>query len=161
MESNGTITSLQVSINSAAPYLYFPNRTCNALTKDLPITYSAKYGLYVWNVSDPQYAKIRTAPTFLTIVFRTSAQNLTIKVPFQLLNLTLGAPHRQINTLIPLHHPTRLPNLLARSSIPTSSILRRRLRPKPRPVVPHASTTPKHSCNPIAESNHGHIAPKL
>ncbi len=91
-EKNGSINSVSVAMNSAAPYMYLPNSTCTALTQDLPVTYSAKYGLYLWNVFDPQYAKIITAPTYLSFIFRTNAQNLTIKVPFQLLNLTLDTP---------------------------------------------------------------------
>ena len=91
-EKNSSITSLSVAMNSAAPYMYLPNSTCAALTRDLPVVYSTKYGLYLWNVTDPQYAKVITAPTYLSFVFRTAGQNLTIKVPFQLLNLTLDSP---------------------------------------------------------------------
>lgn len=91
-EKNTSITSVSVSMNTAAPYLYLPNSTCTALTKDLPVTYNAKFGLYIWDVNNPQYKKIITAPTYLSFVFRTSGQNLTVKVPFQLLNLTLDTP---------------------------------------------------------------------
>lgn len=91
-ERNSSITSLSVAINSAAPYLYLPESTCSALTRDLPVTYDTKHGLYLWNVKDPQYAKIITAPTYISFIFQTAAQDLTIKVPFQLLNLTLDLP---------------------------------------------------------------------
>ena len=91
-EKNSSITFVSVAMNTAAPYMYLPNSTCAALTSDLPVTYSAKYGLYLWNVKDPQYTEIITSPTYLSFIFRTSGQNLTIKVPFQLLNLTLDSP---------------------------------------------------------------------
>lgn len=92
-EGNSSIsTSVPVTMNPGAPYMYLPNSTCEAIAKDLPVTYNAKYGLYFWNTQDPEYAKIITSPTYLSLTFRGSADNLTIKVPFQLLNLTLEAP---------------------------------------------------------------------
>ena len=91
-QGNKSISSLSVAMNSAAPYIYLPNSTCAALTKDLPVTYSAKYGLYLWEVTNPQYIKIITAPTYLIFIFRNAGQNITVKVPFQLLNLTLDSP---------------------------------------------------------------------
>ena len=81
--------SIPVDMNLATPYLNLPNSTCAAITKDLPVTYNAKYGLYFWNVQDPQYTRIITSPTFLSFTFD---NNFVIKVPFKLLNLTLDAP---------------------------------------------------------------------
>ena len=87
---NSSITdSIPIDMNLAAPYLNLPNSTCAAITKDLPVTYNAKYGLYFWNVQDPQYTKIVTSPTFLSFTFD---NNFVVKVPFRLLNLTLDAP---------------------------------------------------------------------
>ena len=93
-EGNDTIPNgINIMINPAVPYLNLPNSTCAAITKDLPVTYSAKYGLYLWDVQDPQYEKIVSSPTLLSFIFGTNTiGNLTIKVPFRLLNLTLEAP---------------------------------------------------------------------
>lgn len=87
--------TLSVAMNPAAPYLVLPQSTCAAIAKDLPVTFNAKYGLYFWDVDDPQYSRIVTSPSYLSFTFRASGisnVNLTINVPFQLLNLTLDAP---------------------------------------------------------------------
>lgn len=86
--------SLAVALNPAGPYLVLPASTCAAIAKDLPMTFDDRYGLYLWNVEDPQYSKIVTSPSYLSFIFRGSgiSTNLTINVPFQLLNLTLEAP---------------------------------------------------------------------
>ena len=91
-DSNDSISAIPVIVNPTAPYLYLPNSTCAALATDLPLTYHWAYGLYFWNVSDPKFHTIVTSPTYMSFIFRGSAQNLTIKVPFGLLNLTLGPP---------------------------------------------------------------------
>ena len=93
--SDGDHKSTQVYINFAAPYLNLPNSTCNAIAQELPVTYSSKYGLYLWNVDDPQYTKIITSPTYLNFSFPVSGDlnnPFAINVPFQLLNLTLDTP---------------------------------------------------------------------
>ena len=86
--------SFQVLINPVAPYLNLPNSTCKAIAKYLPVTYNAKYGLYLWNISDPQYTNIVTSPAYLSFSFPLNGgpNNFTINVPFQLLNLTLESP---------------------------------------------------------------------
>ncbi|KAM0797719.1 hypothetical protein BDR22DRAFT_791661, partial [Usnea florida] len=91
---NSSITSngISVSMNPSAPYMNLPNSTCEAISKVLPITYNSGKNLYFWNVSDPQYAKIVTSPTYLSFVFRANNGNLTVHVPFSLLNLTLEEP---------------------------------------------------------------------
>lgn len=94
-KNSSMLNSLSVVINTAAPYLVLPASTCAAITRDLPVTLNEKYGLYTWNVDDPQYSKIITSPSYLSFIFRASGisdTNMTIKVPFQLLNLTLEAP---------------------------------------------------------------------
>ena len=95
-EKNSSMpNSLGVDINPAGPYLVLPESTCAAIARDLPVTFNNRYGLYVWNVDDPQYNEIITSPSYLAFIFRASGisnANLTIKVPFQLLNLTLEAP---------------------------------------------------------------------
>jgi len=93
-EGNDSIgDGVQVILNPGAPYLNLPNSTCQVLARDLPVTYNWKYGLYLWNESDPQYHRIVTSPTYLSFIFDTqNPVNLTIKVPFLLLNLKLDAP---------------------------------------------------------------------
>ena len=93
--SDGNTKSIPVLMNFAAPYLNLPNSTCNAIAQELPVTYSSKYGLYLWNVDDPQYKRIITSPTYLYFSFPLSGdlnKPFTINVPFQLLNLTLDTP---------------------------------------------------------------------
>jgi hypothetical protein len=88
-------TSLTVGIDPLAPYLDLPQSTCDAIAAWLPVTYSSKYGLYIWNTNDPQYQRIVTSPSLLTFTFRkdqSNSANLTIAVPFSLLNLTLDTP---------------------------------------------------------------------
>jgi hypothetical protein len=87
--------ALPVGINSLVPYFHLPQSTCDAIAAYLPVTYQAKYGLYFWNTSDPQYQKIITSASSVSFTFRASESagaNLTINVPFALLNLTLEAP---------------------------------------------------------------------
>ena len=98
-DGNTSITgTLPVLIDPASPYLSLPNSTCASITRDLPVTYQAGYGLYFWNTTDPRYARITTSPSYLSFTFRLSRStastdgNVTIKVPFQLLNLTLDVP---------------------------------------------------------------------
>ena len=96
-EGNSSITSngISVSMNPSAPYMNLPNDTCFAIAKRLPVKYNAGKALYLWDVTDPQFAKIVSSPTYLNFIFRsnsTSSGNLTIHVPFSLLNLTLEEP---------------------------------------------------------------------
>ena len=97
---NSSVSSAGISVvmNPNAPYLYLPNSTCAAIAKNLPVKYNSGKALYIWDISDPQYVKIVTSPTYLSFVFRGSSGNLTINVPFQLLNLTLQAPLMSIST---------------------------------------------------------------
>ena len=83
------LDSISVAIYPATPYLNLPYSTCAAIAKELPVTYSSQYGLYFWNVQDPQCTKIVNSPTYLSFIFYS---NMTIKVLFKLLNLTLEAP---------------------------------------------------------------------
>ena len=86
--------SIQVLINPVAPYLNLPKSTCDAIAKNLPVTYNTKYGFYLWNTNDPQYINIVTSPAYLNFSFALNGglSNFAIKVPFQLLNLTLESP---------------------------------------------------------------------
>ena len=90
-----TTNPLTVQMDTGNPYLYLPTEVCQSLAQNLPVTFQTKYGLYFWNTSDPQYARIVTSPSYLRFTFnapKLSSGNLTINVPFQLLNLTLSSP---------------------------------------------------------------------
>ncbi|KAI4247276.1 MAG: hypothetical protein L6R40_001619 [Gallowayella cf. fulva] len=95
-KDNSSINSpVSVNVNPAAPYLYLPRSTCDAIAKDLPVTYQPKYGLYFWDLEDSRYHDIVTSPSYLSFRFRApnrQLEDLTIKVPFALLNLTLEQP---------------------------------------------------------------------
>lgn len=94
-KNSSIVNSLSVAINPAGPYLVLPTSTCAAIARDLPVTFNERYGLYFWDVDDSRYTKIISSPSYLSFIFRasgTSATNLTVKVPFQLLNLTIEAP---------------------------------------------------------------------
>ena len=69
--SDNDTKSIPVVMNFAAPYL-LPNSTCNAIAQELPVRYSSKYGLYLWNVDDPQFARIINSPTYLNFTFSTT-----------------------------------------------------------------------------------------
>ncbi|KAI4151203.1 MAG: hypothetical protein L6R39_002085 [Caloplaca ligustica] len=87
--------STQVILDPQSPYLYLPQSTCDAIASYLPVTYQSKYKLYFWDTKDPKYQPIITSPSYLSFTFRASnmeQNNITVKVPFQLLNLTLQMP---------------------------------------------------------------------
>ncbi|KAJ9484075.1 hypothetical protein VN97_g9322 [Penicillium thymicola] len=87
-----------VEIDPALPYLYLPKETCDAIAAELPVTFNEGLGLYFWN-TDESYAKITSSPAYMSFTFGsgTTTQNVTIKVPFQLLKLTLQAPLVELN----------------------------------------------------------------
>ncbi|CAG8341131.1 unnamed protein product [Penicillium salamii] len=95
-QGNSSMTSgLTVIVDPTNPYIYLPQSSCDAIAAELPVTYQPDYGLYFWDISDPQYKKIVTSPSYLAFRFSKNSLNnedITIKVPFALLNLTLEAP---------------------------------------------------------------------
>ncbi|KAM7208573.1 Aspartic peptidase domain containing protein, partial [Rhypophila decipiens] len=79
--------------NPGAPYIYLPKGTCEAAAKRLPVKLNESLGLYIWDRGDSRYESIMRSSAYMSFVLAdTSAKNVTIKVPFQLLNLTLEAP---------------------------------------------------------------------
>ncbi|KAK6855656.1 aspartic peptidase domain-containing protein [Apiospora arundinis] len=91
----GPSSQLNVRLDGCAPYLNLPKSTCDALAADLPVTYSPKLGLYVWNTESPDYARIVSSATALTFTFLdpdNNAHRMNVSVPFAHLNLTLDAP---------------------------------------------------------------------
>jgi hypothetical protein len=100
LRANGSgIGQLSLRPNPAVPYINLPRDTCDAIAAYLPVTYSRKFNLYLWNVEDPAYERIIKSPHYLTFTFApgTGFTN-AINVPFALLNLTLDAPLTQAPT---------------------------------------------------------------
>ncbi|KAB5542366.1 aspartic-type endopeptidase-like protein [Coniochaeta sp. 2T2.1] len=87
------------------------NTTCHAIAAWLPVTYNPGLGLYLWNTQDPLYRRIVASPAYLGFTFRlnnAAVQNMTIKVPFELLNLSLTEPLANAPTP---YFPCSLPTL--------------------------------------------------
>ena len=96
-----TSRSQSVEVNPVLPYLYLPKETCDAVAANLPITYNEDLNLYFWNTDDDTYQNITSSPAYLSFTFEKNArndQNMSIKVPFQLLKLTLQEPLVEQNT---------------------------------------------------------------
>ncbi|CAD0107965.1 unnamed protein product [Aureobasidium uvarum] len=86
---------INVEIVPHSPSLYLPPKTCDGLTKVLPIYFDQTTKYYLWNTSDPAYKQIVTSPAYLSFTFPPApgaTNNVTIKIPFGLLNLTLSSP---------------------------------------------------------------------
>lgn len=85
--------SAPVTADPAVPYIYLPPGTCEAAAEHLPVSLDDALGLYLWDTSDPKFARIVTSPAYLAFTFADrGSNNVTIKVPFSLLNLTLTTP---------------------------------------------------------------------
>ncbi|KAL2809110.1 aspartic peptidase domain-containing protein [Aspergillus granulosus] len=70
-----------VSVDPTKPYMYLPEATCNAITALFP----------------PGYTNLTSSPAYLSFTFNkdessSSTNNVTIRVPLQLLTLTLQEP---------------------------------------------------------------------
>ena len=81
--------------DSIAAQLFLPSQTCDNLAKQLPITFDDSSGYYLWNTNDPAYRNITTSAAYLGFVFPPATgdtEDVTIKVPFQLLVLNLTTP---------------------------------------------------------------------
>ncbi|KAI2780594.1 acid protease [Daldinia loculata] len=93
---NSSITSggVQVSVDGCSPYLSLPKSTCDAIAKNLPVTYNEGLGLYFWKTDEPKYSQIINSASVLEFVFTgdSNTKNVSISVPFRHLNLTLTAP---------------------------------------------------------------------
>lgn len=86
---------LPVMVDPTNPYIYLPGTSCDAIAAQLPVTYNADLGLYIWDIESERYSQIVTSPSYLGFTFFKDGVNtadITIKVPFALLNLTLEAP---------------------------------------------------------------------
>ena len=85
---------LPVLLDPCSPYLTLPRSTCDAIAAQLPVTYNASLGLYLWNTTSPlYYHTVSSASTLsLTFIGSSNTQSLTIHVPLAHLNLTLSPP---------------------------------------------------------------------
>ena len=94
LKLNASFNGVQPAvINPIVPYLFMSPETCAAVAENLPVTLNSQLGLYIWNVTDPQYERIVQSSAYLALIFQKAGSgNLTIKVSFQLLNLTLEPP---------------------------------------------------------------------
>ena len=89
-QGNSTIqASISVRIEGGAPYMSLPRSSCDAIASFLPVTFSERYRLYLWNTNDNSYHQIVTSPAYLSFTFRSGT---IVRVPFALLNLNLTAP---------------------------------------------------------------------
>ena len=106
LKLNASFNGVQPAIiNPIVPYLFMSPETCAAVAKNLPVTLNSRLGLYIWNVTDPQYDMIVKSSAYLALIFQKAGSgNITIKVSFQLLNLTLEPP---IVTTIQQYFPCR------------------------------------------------------
>jgi hypothetical protein len=95
-KGNSTLeTGTIVQANTADPYIYLPQSSCDSIAAELPLYYQPDYGRYFWNTSDPQYPKVVLTPSFMSFTFSKNGlnnENMTINVPFALLSLTLEPP---------------------------------------------------------------------
>lgn len=96
-QKGGMVLPRLVSIDPTKPYMYLPEATCNAITAFFPVSFDAGLGLYIWNVQSAEYATLAASPAYLSFTFNkdgssASAQNLTVRIPLQLLTLTLQEP---------------------------------------------------------------------
>ncbi|RYP20433.1 hypothetical protein DL765_002809 [Monosporascus sp. GIB2] len=88
-----TLGAAVAILNPSSPYMYLPLGTCEAAAKNLPVTWDAALGVYIWDIEDPRYTRIVSSSAYMGFVLADrEALNITIKVPFQLLNLTLLPP---------------------------------------------------------------------
>ena len=82
----------EVIVNPSVPYMFLPVAVCEAAAQYLPLTWNRGLGLYTWNPGD-QFSRLVGSPGFMAIVLAdNNAENITIKVPLQLLNLTMSPP---------------------------------------------------------------------
>ncbi|KAL2879293.1 hypothetical protein SGCOL_005419 [Colletotrichum sp. CLE4] len=88
----GAAGSAVVIPNPASPYIYLPPGICEAIAENLHMTYHNKSGLYLWGTDLGAQLFVNQSAYLGFVLADSSATNMTIKVPFQLLNLTLEPP---------------------------------------------------------------------
>jgi hypothetical protein len=93
--------SVSVLLAPEWPNMGLPSSLCEAIAEHLPVAIDSNLGVYIWDESSPQFEQVVRSSAFVGFVFSDKTkENVTIKVPFQLLNLTLGTggaskPRRQ------------------------------------------------------------------
>ncbi|KAL4745513.1 aspartic peptidase domain-containing protein [Aspergillus terricola var. indicus] len=96
-ETGGMVLPRLITIDPTKPYMYLPEATCNAITAFFPVSFHTGLGLYIWDVQSAEYATLTASPAYVSFTFNkdgspASGQNLTIRIPLQLLTLTLQEP---------------------------------------------------------------------
>jgi hypothetical protein len=94
-QNGGMVLPRLVTIDPTKPYMYLPEATCNAITAFFPVSFDTGFGLYIWDTNSADYANLTSSPTYLSFAFNkdgSTTQNITVRVPLQLLTLTLQEP---------------------------------------------------------------------
>ncbi|KAK0715990.1 hypothetical protein B0H67DRAFT_684091 [Lasiosphaeris hirsuta] len=74
--------SLNAAIEPLEPHLYLPDSTCRAIAAELPVSFSADLGLYLWDTANPRYLEIMSSPTaHLAFTFRARALGPLLSAP--------------------------------------------------------------------------------
>ncbi|KAL8830761.1 MAG: hypothetical protein Q9170_005588 [Blastenia crenularia] len=90
--AGGRTGSRLVNFNPSVPYMYMPIGICETAAQYLPVNWDSGLDLYIWDMGD-QFSRIVSSPALMTIgLADNQANNISIKVPFQVLNLTLLPP---------------------------------------------------------------------
>ncbi|KAL2832910.1 aspartic peptidase domain-containing protein [Aspergillus cavernicola] len=94
-QNGGVVLPRLVTIDPTKPYMYLPEATCNAITAFFPVSFDTGFGLYIWDTNSADYTTLTSSPTYLSFTFNkggSTTQNITVRVPLQLLTLTLQEP---------------------------------------------------------------------
>ncbi|KAK0750706.1 hypothetical protein B0T18DRAFT_339842, partial [Schizothecium vesticola] len=95
--NNATLAAapgLPVLLDPCSPYLTLPPSVCANIASHLPVMFSPRLGLYLWDVASPSYLPLVSSAAALsfTLLGRDNTRPLTIHVLFSHLNLALTAP---------------------------------------------------------------------
>ncbi|KAF4915811.1 hypothetical protein CGCF415_v001263 [Colletotrichum fructicola] len=85
---------LPVAVDGCSPYLTLPRSTCDNIAANLPVTFNANLGLYIWDTESTKYRQIVSSASALsfTLLSDSNTKTTTVRVPFYHLNLTLSEP---------------------------------------------------------------------
>ncbi|KAL4785901.1 putative aspartic-type endopeptidase [Aspergillus varians] len=94
-QNGGMVLPRLVTIDPTKPYMYLPKATCDSVTGFFPVSFDSGLGLYIWDVNSADYTNLTSSPVYVSFTFNkdgSAAQNMTVRVPLQLLTLTLQEP---------------------------------------------------------------------
>ncbi|EQB44788.1 eukaryotic aspartyl protease [Colletotrichum gloeosporioides Cg-14] len=85
---------LPVAVDGCSPYLTLPRSTCDNIAANLPVSFNADLGLYIWDTESTKYRQIVSSASALSFTFLSDSntKTTTVRVPFYHLNLTLSEP---------------------------------------------------------------------